>query len=144
VAIPERSCDRVLDPTKTQKEQIQIQIQEQEPEQGARVYDTEFLEFQDAYPSERRQGGPLAEQGFLYAVEKLGSYEALRARLEQHKRSEQWAVAKKIPNMQKWFAEHRWLQELAPPNGHGHALAEMVAKAAERIARDDARFGRKQ
>jgi hypothetical protein len=91
-----------------------------------RPLDECFAEFQSAYPAERRQGGWMAQQGFLSAVKALGDYVALLARLEQHKRSEQWVVAKKIPNMRKWFEDELWRQELAPPkagNGNGRLVS---------------------
>lgn len=74
--------------------------------------DVLFAEFRDAYPRSRRKGGPLVEQDFLRALELAGGFSTLRAALENHLASEQWANPRMIPGMDVWFAEERWRQEL--------------------------------
>jgi len=92
-----------------------------EPEPEPRS-DVNFAEFQNAYPQQRRQGGFMASQGYLDALEKAGGHAALLACLERHKRSDQWAIAGRIPSMRKWFEDELWRQELPPPrNGNGHS-----------------------
>lgn len=91
-----------------------------------------WAEFQAEYPPERRQGGFMAERGFMGAVERKG-YAFLLERLRQHKRSEQWLVAKKIPNMRNWFENELWQQELPPPQAAaaGETMDEILAKRKE-------------
>jgi hypothetical protein len=76
-----------------------------------------FARFTEMYPEPGRRGGPLVEQAFLGALGLVGASE-LFAALENHVASEQWSVAKKIPAMDKWFRERRWLQRLDPPKGN--------------------------
>jgi len=78
--------------------------------------DATFAKFMNAYPLERRKGGYMVEQWFLSALERVGE-DGLFAALENHKASEQWSVAKKIPGMDTWLKEERWNQRLDPPKG---------------------------
>lgn len=77
-----------------------------------------FARFTAMYPDSGRRGGPLVEQAFLAAVASVGEDE-LFAALENHIASEQWSIAKKVPAMDKWFRERRWLQRLDPPTAIG-------------------------
>lgn len=79
--------------------------------------DVLFARFTALYPESGRRGGPLVEQAFLGALSMAGEDE-LFAALTNHVASEQWSVAKKIPAMDKWFRERRWLQRLDPPKGN--------------------------
>lgn len=88
-------------------------VAEAEVEDG----DVLFARFTATYPESGRRGGPLVEQAFLGALSLVGESE-LFAALENHVASEQWTVAKKIPAMDKWFRERRWLQRLDPPKGN--------------------------
>jgi uncharacterized protein YdaU (DUF1376 family) len=101
--------------------------------------DEAFSHFQRAYPPERRQGGFMAEQAYLAAVEGMGGAQLLLARLEQHKRSEEWAVKKLVPGMQKWLLDELWRRELAEAPG----TEDLASKALARIQRDQQRYGGK-
>jgi uncharacterized protein YdaU (DUF1376 family) len=79
--------------------------------------DVLFARFTATYPESGRRGGPLVEQAFLGALALVGESE-LFASLENHVVSEQWSVARKIPAMDKWFRERRWLQRLDPPKNN--------------------------
>lgn len=85
---------------------------------GSPEGDVLFARFTALYPDSGRRGGPLVEQAFLGALSVAGERE-LFAALENHVASEQWSVAKKVPGMDKWFRERRWLQRLDPPQMQG-------------------------
>lgn len=91
-----------------------------------RPQDELFREFQNRYPPSRTQGGHMVEFAFIHACKAIdGGYSALLAKLEEHKRSEQWLIAKRIPKMRTWFDDELWRQDLPPPengngNGNGH------------------------
>lgn len=60
----------------------------------------------------------MVEHAFVEALGAVG-LPTLIAAVEQHKRSEQWAVANKIPNMLTWLQDKRWIQTLAEPSAFG-------------------------
>jgi hypothetical protein len=77
--------------------------------------DVAFLDFQSAYPANRRKGGFMVQQGFIDAVQKAGGVDGVMAALANHKASDQWQKPSLIPSMDKWLAEERWRQRLDPP-----------------------------
>jgi hypothetical protein len=78
--------------------------------------DVSFFKFQQAYPDQGRRGGPQAEQLFFQAVTSgVVTVDAIMAALENHAKSEQWAVAKRVPSMLKWLTEQQWRTKLDPP-----------------------------
>jgi hypothetical protein len=89
--------------------------------------DEAFAEFQALYPANRRQTGYLSQQAFLGACDKAGGYPALKATLEQHKRSQQWQNPAHVPNMRTWL-EERFVQVLPEPENGETARAEEMAK----------------
>jgi uncharacterized protein YdaU (DUF1376 family) len=91
--------------------------EEREHAQESRAIDLDFADFLAAYPPERRKAGYMVQQWFLSAVGKVG-VPALFEALNNHKASEQWTVAKKIPGMDTWLKEERWNQRLDPPKGN--------------------------
>jgi len=99
----------------------------------------------DHYPPEGYQAGWDVEQAWTAALEgedRAAQFHVLCDAVAQHKRSEQW-VAGKIPMVSRWLKEKRWRQRLREPEVPKVEADVMVAKAMERIARNEALYGKK-
>lgn len=92
--------------------------------------DEQWLKFQEAYPAHRREGGYMAQQGFLKACDELG-FPVLMARLENQKRTEEWQK-RMVPGMANYFLRELWRQEPTIPGD------ETLKKAEEHLAQMDA------
>lgn len=82
---------------------------------SATLWEDDYLRFKAAYPVARRVGGDLARKAFLKAMASGVSVEQMIAAVEQHKRSEQWAVRQMVPLLTTWLNQFRWEQVLPEP-----------------------------
>jgi hypothetical protein len=97
--------------------------------------DADYHAFREAYPPSRRVGGKLAHKAFTQATRGHPERLALMlSALEQHKRSDQWQVAKMIPLMTTWLNQERWVQVLAEPSAFGAGKTAGNVAALQRFA----------
>lgn len=90
-------------------------------------------ELVNLYPAQGRCGWNLVERPLFAALSSADgpvftAWEALKARLEQHKRSHQWRIKGMIPRLDKWLRNGLYLQELPEE-----------APAAERLSKSSNR-----
>lgn len=81
--------------------------------------DDEFAAFVAAYPAQGRTQGARAQHAFFAARQSGVTLSVMLEALMNHTSSEQWAVAGKIPNLERWLLEQRWAQTLPPPKAFG-------------------------
>lgn len=132
--LPETSGKKPVNPataTTTATDQQQLQHQQDAP------VDDDWQRFLDAYPSEGRYPTRMASELFLEARRSGVTLEAMLAALANHSASERWAVAGKIPNVEKWLAEKRWNTTLPAPKvvGLSSRTAGNLAAAQRFVAR---------
>jgi uncharacterized protein YdaU (DUF1376 family) len=83
----------------------------------------EFARFAESYPDDGRNTSALVYGIFAEARQSV-ALDVMLGALENHKASERWLVAKKIPNMKRWLEEQRWDTKLPSVDDVAQAKAE--------------------
>lgn len=120
VDLPEEpgSTSEVLPPTRETANGLRLTANGSDREKALTPIaglDGEWAQLVSAYPEQGRVASFMAQSLFFAARQGGVTLAEMLEAIENHKVSERWAVARKIPNLQTWLEGKRWQTRLDPP-----------------------------